>query len=315
MCFVNRFLPVMTNLNSPLFSVVIPTYNRDKFILNTLSTVFAQTYPHYEVIVVDNASTDETIELLRPFANSGKIRLIQHDQNFERARSRNTGMENARGDYLTFLDSDDFMRPNCLADAAEFSIKNPQYKCFHNLYDLVDADGTVLHKYKLRSLENRLDAITRGNFMACIGNFLHREIYESYRFDTIQDLTGGEDWEFWMRIIADYEVGRIEKYNCSIQQHSERTINNQNVEAMERGLKYMVSKFRRDEHLSIVYKDYLDRIEANCFLYLNLLANDNASHKLASDYLRQARKADTSVIFTSRFLRSLRRTVMGQIRA
>src|SRR6185436_17736881 len=131
----------------PLFSVVIPTYNRAGLILKTLNTVFSQTYPHYEIIVIDDGSTDNTIEILEPLIKAEKIRYIRHEQNYERARARNTGMENARGDFLTFLDSDDLMYPANLEDAAKYVKANPDVKVFHNLCELVDEQGTLLYRY------------------------------------------------------------------------------------------------------------------------------------------------------------------------
>src|SRR5215210_3581135 len=122
----------------PLFSVVIPTYNRAGLILKTLNTVFSQTYSHYEIIVVDDCSTDDTERILAPYIKGGKLRFIKHEANYERACARNTGMENARGDFLTFLDSDDLMYPTNLADAADFIKANPEIKLFHNLVQLVD---------------------------------------------------------------------------------------------------------------------------------------------------------------------------------
>lgn len=299
-------------MGKPLFfSVVIPTYNREKFIVKTLESVFEQTYPHYEVIVVDNRSTDRTVEILKPYIDTGKIKFIRHEQNFERARSRNTGMENAHGDYLTLLDSDDFMFRDNLRDAAEFATNNPQFKVFHNLYSLVDANRKTIYRYRFPPLTNQLKAIAAGNFMSCIGNFLHREVYEDYRFDTHPDLTGGEDWDFWLRVLADHQLGRIEKYNNGLQHHEGRSVNSQSIESMERGLRYMVDKFRGDEHLSNVYAAYLDRIEANCYLYLNLLSNDGKLRRKACAYLRSAVEAHKSVIFSMRFCRSLRRTAMN----
>ncbi len=158
------------------FSIIIPTYNRANLIKNTLEGVFEQTYPHYEIIVVDNCSTDSTREVLQPLIDQGKIRFIKHERNYERARSRNTGMENARGDFLTLLDSDDFMYPNNLEDAAKFAQENPEIKCFHNFYELVDGNRKTVYKNKFPSLKNQLKAITNGNFMSCIGNFIHRDI-------------------------------------------------------------------------------------------------------------------------------------------
>jgi glycosyltransferase involved in cell wall biosynthesis len=297
-----------------LFSIIIPTYNREDFIENTLNSVFEQTYSHYEVIVVDNCSTDNTQAILKPYADAGRIRLIKHSQNFERARSRNTGMENAVGDFLTFLDSDDFMYPENLADAVGFVQKNPDAKCFHNLYELVDEQRTVISRYKFAPFKDRVRQIADGNFMGCIGNFIHRDIYNKYSFDTNPELTGGEDWEFWLRVLADHDVGRIEKYNSGVLQHPGRSINNQNVDSMERGLVYLVEKFRRDEHLSEVYARYLDRIEATSFMYLNVLANDGHLGQRANLYLRKAIKSDKSMIFSMRFLRSLRRTILSNLR-
>src|SRR5437763_896094 len=107
-------------MKSPFFSVVIPTYNRAEFILNTLNTVFAQSFEDFEVIVVDDCSTDNTVELLAPLIETNKIIFVQHDKNYERAKARNTGAKLAKGKYLTYLDSDDFMYSDNLKDAYDF---------------------------------------------------------------------------------------------------------------------------------------------------------------------------------------------------
>lgn len=298
-------------MSSPLlFSIVVPTYNRESFILNTLESVFTQTYQNYELIIVDNCSTDSTVELLRPLAAAGKLKLILHERNYERARSRNTGIENANGDFLTFLDSDDFMYPNCLKDAAEFAAQNPQVKCFHNLYELIDAQKNVIKKYDFPSLDDPVKAIANGNFMSCIGSFIHREVYQKYKFDTFVNLTGAEDWEFWLRILSEYEVSRIEKVNNGILHHGSRTINSKHFEELEKGYEYMFEKFRKDEHLSRVYSKYLNRIEANSYMYLATLANTGAFFKDARKYLKIARSKDPGVGLSSRFLRTSARAYL-----
>lgn len=297
--------------NPPIFSIVIPTYNREHFIEDTLESVFAQSYPHYEVIVVDNCSTDDTKRVLGPHIESGRIRFFENDTNRERAYSRNVGFEKATGDFVTLLDSDDFMYTDNLADAASFSAQNPSVKCFQNLYELVDETRKVIYRYKLPALGDQLKAISSLNFMSCIGNFIHRDVYRNYKFDTAKDLTGGEDWEFWLRVLADHKVARIEKINSGILHHTGRSINNQSVESMERGLTYMIGKLRSDPHLSAVYADHLDRIEANSFLYLNVLANDGRFRKKALAYLFAAAKKDKAIVFTSRFVRSMRRTLIA----
>jgi glycosyltransferase involved in cell wall biosynthesis len=116
------------------FSIVIPTYNRADLIMKTLASVFSQTYLHYEVIVVDNCSTDNTEEVLSGYIQAGKIRYLKNDRNYERSWSRNRGMENAKGDFVTFLDSDDFMYPDNLKDAAVFVGEKKQSHIFNNFY-------------------------------------------------------------------------------------------------------------------------------------------------------------------------------------
>jgi glycosyltransferase involved in cell wall biosynthesis len=295
----------------PFFSVVIPTYNRAAFIEATLESVFSQTYPHYEIIVVDNCSTDNTDEVLEPYVGSGRIKFIKHDQNYERARSRNTGMSVAKGDFVTLLDSDDFMYPDNLADAAAFALAHPEIRCFQNLYELVDSQRKVLRDFPLPSLDNQLKAIAEGNFMSCIGNFIHREIYQRYEFDTTAELTGAEDWEFWLRVVADYKVGRIEKMNSGVLQHEGRSINNQDLESMKIGIAHLCSKLATDPHLSDVYRPYLKRIQSNSLLYIAILANGAGLFKEARKYLMKAAMSDLGLLGRGRFWRVARRALLG----
>ena len=291
----------------PFFSVVIPTYNRAAFIKATLQSVLSQTYPNFEIIVVDNCSTDNTDQVLDSFIRAGQIKFIKHEQNFERARSRNTGMKAARGDFLTLLDSDDYMYPNNLADAAEYARTHPDIKCFHNLFEFVNSAGKVVRRYPMPSLKNQRKAIAGGNFMSCIGDFIHREIYQHYEFDTTPELIGAEDWEFWLRVLADHQVGRIEKVNSGVLQHDGRSVNSQNRQSMKTGLEKLYLKLSTDPHLSKVYGPYLKRIRANSLIYMAILANTGGEFAEARNYLSQAMGADLGLLAGTRFWRVARR--------
>ena len=107
---------------SPLISVVIPTYNRPSLLIETLKTVFAQTFADYEIIVVDDGSTDDTVERLRPY--SERIRLIsQENQGIGAARNR--GIDESRGKYVALLDHDDLWMPGKLQAQVEFYLEHP----------------------------------------------------------------------------------------------------------------------------------------------------------------------------------------------
>jgi glycosyltransferase involved in cell wall biosynthesis len=291
----------------PTFSVIIPTYNRASFIEATLGSVFSQTYPHYEVIVVDDSSIDNTDEVIEPYRKAGRVRYFKNEQNRERAHSRNVGLEAATGDFATLLDSDDFMYPSNLADAAAYARANPEIKCFHNLYEFVDANRKFLRQFPLAPLKNQIKAIAMGNFMACVGDFMHRDIYKSYKFDTFLPLSGSEDWDFWLRVLADYKVGRIEKVNSGVLQHDGRSVNNQNIDTMRIGLEYVCDKIAGDPHLAEVYRPYLTRIRSNSYLYLAILANGSGLFDVARHYLREAATQDPGQLVNPRFWRVVRR--------
>lgn len=285
--------------SSPYFSIIIPTYNRAAFILNTLDTVFSQTYTGFEVIVVDNCSTDHTLALLQPLIDQEKIKFIQHDKNYERAKSRNTGMQNAQGKYLTFLDSDDFMYPENLQDAYDFIQDNPASKVFHNLYELVDESKKRLYQYSFTPLSNPRKQIAQGNFLSCIGVFIHQEVYQSVSWDETPQLTGSEDYEFWLRVIAKYpDLGRINKINNGILEHSQRTVNTnvRQIDKARRRFEYFITKVDQDEAYQS-YGSYTNKIKSTLWLYLAYMARQAKQKRLLVQFLKKAFKVDKTIIY------------------
>lgn len=97
----------------PYFSVIIPLYNKENYIQNSLNSIINQTFTDYEVLIINDASTDESAEKLQPYLNEN-IKLIHHDTNKGLSATRNTGILNARADYITYLDADDIWEPTFL---------------------------------------------------------------------------------------------------------------------------------------------------------------------------------------------------------
>jgi glycosyltransferase involved in cell wall biosynthesis len=288
--------------HKPLFSVVIPTYDRAELILKTLTTVLSQTYHNYEIIVVDDCSTDNTHEILDSLIKAEKIRYIRHDYHCERSQARNTGMENARGEFLTFLDSDDLMYPTNLEDAAQYISANPTSKFFHNLRELVDVDRSLLVRFNVPSLDDPFWAISGGNFLGCCGVFIHREIYEVYRFDG--NLTVGEDWDFWLRITADYALGRINKFNTGVVHHIKRSIISSEFDDMRKQYRYLTAKIAHDPHLNSVFGKHLKRFEASSLLYTGTVANLMRHHGKALRCLLRAASLDPRLVASISFMKA-----------
>lgn len=280
---------------SPFFSIVIPTYNRAGFILNTLETVLAQKFHNFEVIVVDNCSTDNTVEILQPLIQSNKIRFIQHDKNYERAKSRNTGMKNAKGEYLTFLDSDDFMYPDNLKDAYEYVQANPEKKVFHNLYELVNEQKEKVYDYHFEKLSDPLKQIAEGNFLSCIGVFIHKEVYSTVFWDENPTLTGSEDYDFALRLLANFpDLGRIEKVNNGILEHPQRTINQIQMDKASLRFDYFLRKIETEDIFNNFGK-FKGKIKATLYIFLAGMAKEIDNLKMMRENMKLAKQNDSSI--------------------
>src|SRR3990172_6722546 len=104
-----------TTDGSVFFTVVIPTYNRAEFVVQAVSSVLAQTFIDFEALVIDDGSTDKTREKIEEQFSAEKRVTYFRQENSERGAARNNGIRKARGQYITFLDSDDLLHPGHLA--------------------------------------------------------------------------------------------------------------------------------------------------------------------------------------------------------
>jgi glycosyltransferase involved in cell wall biosynthesis len=126
---------------TPLVSVIIPAYNGDRFIAETVETVLRQTYRHFEIIIIDDGSIDRTQEVLEPYGD--RIRYIyQHNQGV--AAARNRGLELAQGELVVFLDQDDICFPDKLEVQVACFQENPQVGMVQSGWRRVDAEGKLI---------------------------------------------------------------------------------------------------------------------------------------------------------------------------
>ncbi len=211
--------------NNPFFSVIIPTYNRAQLVTKTIDSVLAQKFQSYEIIVVDNKSTDDTIEALQSYITSGLIRFYQNDENHERAFSRNRGFSLSKGEFLTLLDSDDILYPDCLETAHEYITSHPHIQVFHAKYEMVDMKGKYLKPFEFPSLEDPLKALAKGNFLANLCIFYNKKIIDVVRFDENPILIGIEDYDFLIRLVGQAgHLGRIDKVLGGLREHETRSV-------------------------------------------------------------------------------------------
>ena len=190
------------DVDSPLFSIVVPTFNREGHLRRSLGSIALQSFRDYEVIVVDNASTDDTVSVAGGYADRMNLRVVVNDLNHERSFSRNRGAEVAGGRYLLFLDSDDELTPGALERAAEFMADDPGNRFFFQIPRIIDESGVTVYRPRVgRGTMDRV--LAEGNPLACSGVYVERELFLRHRFDEDPGLVGSEDWHCWIRVAAE----------------------------------------------------------------------------------------------------------------
>jgi len=209
----------------PQVSVVIPTYNRATLIGETLDSVLAQTYCDFEIIVVDDGSTDNTSAII----NTGYKDLVRYirQENAGQATARNTGIRIANGTYIAFLDDDDLWLPHKLARQMPLFESNPAtvwVYCDAQVFD--DITGQPLHNFSQINpphVGQVASHLLQRDFIASPTPIIRRDIFEKVGyFDESDQLRRREDWEMWLRLAVTCAVDYVPEVLARYRVHSGR---------------------------------------------------------------------------------------------
>ncbi|MEQ9288849.1 MAG: glycosyltransferase family A protein [Cyclobacteriaceae bacterium] len=275
----------MKQITEPYFSIILPTYNRSEFIGDTIKSIKTQTFHDFELIIVDDGSTDNTHQIVTPFLNE-KIKYFKQ-QNRERGAARNFGVKKSNGTYITFLDSDDLLYHNHLQVAKDYIEKHPNTSIFHSGYEIKNNLGKVLGTQDCSKIDiNR--ALLAGNPLSCIGVFLKKEIAQEFPFNENRDMAGSEDWELWVRIACHYQIQCTGKITASLIHHEERSvINIKNDKIIER-INLAFQEISSYPPFIKKYGQFLTWVQSHLFLYLSLHLALDKSKKTSIYYLWKA---------------------------
>src|SRR5690554_2651351 len=188
----------------PLFSIIIPTYNRADIIGRTIESALNQTYDHFEVIVVDDGSTDNTAEAVEKYKD--KRLSYYKKENAERGAARNYGAQRAKGDYVYFLDSDDLLYPEHLKVAQNFLTSKGDIAIFYQQCEITLENGGKKLSYLPQKVPINKELIKKGNFMGCQGVFIKKTVFLKHQFNEDRKVATAEDYELWLRLAARYPI-------------------------------------------------------------------------------------------------------------
>ena len=203
----------------PFFSIIIPTYNRASFIGSAIESVLEQAYENWELIIVDDGSTDNTKEVISQYLDS---RIQYHYQeNQERSAARNKGIHLASGEWICFLDSDDQYLPDHLKNfAAYIEQEHPDPSLL--LAGHLIKSATELTKHPLIDTSQNIVKEIWNKFILMNSVCVHHTILEKHQFN--EQYRIWEDTHLWSRIAPRFPLFQLKTYSCIQMIHNDGSV-------------------------------------------------------------------------------------------
>ncbi len=202
----------------PFFTVIIPLYNKEKYVENTIKSILNQTFTDYELLIVNDCSTDKSLEIATKFL-SEKVRIIHHEKNSGLATTRNTGIKNATSNYITFLDADDLWKPQFLEKIFHLIQNFPEARLFGTNYEEIWNKTVKKPHNSSESLSKDFTGYInffKMNLKQGIYNHgsvcFHKEVFENVGFYN-DNIDFSEDLDFNIRANYHYKLA----YDNSVQ--------------------------------------------------------------------------------------------------
>lgn len=198
----------MPSNNAPLISAILPVYNGEDHLAECIDSVLHQTFTNFEFIIVDDASTDGTSQILKEFAiKDARIKVVTHKINQKQTIAANTAINNAGGRYIARMDADDIALPHRFKKQVIFMEENPKIGLLGSWVDIIDDDGEVLEKWYTHTTSGYL----RWNLLFGT-SFAHSSVMMksdiAKKVGLYQSLEA-EDYDLWSRISRIAKVANL----------------------------------------------------------------------------------------------------------
>ena len=232
-------------MGNPLISIITPSFNSAKFIAETIQSVLNQTYQQWEMIIVDDCSSDETVSIIEKIANKdSRIQLIKLEKNSGTGIARVTALAKANGNYIAFIDADDLWKPNKLAVQIDFMKANNLPFTF-SFYDCINEEGQSLHKRIEAPLHLSYQQLFFCNY---VGNLTG--IYDVNYFGKIavSSIRKRQDWMMWLTILKKIKFAQPVPESLAYYRIRENSISASKLDLV----KHNFSVYRRHHRLNLI---------------------------------------------------------------
>jgi glycosyltransferase involved in cell wall biosynthesis len=290
-----------------LFSIIVPTYNRAHLISNTLNSLLAQEYQDFEIIVVDDGSTDNTKEIVEKI---GSKKITYHRiKNSERGFARNYGTRLANGDYVNFFDSDDLALKNHLSVAHDTVVTKNFPEIFHLNYQVKNFDSS-LGGSNIGKAGSANGKLIHGNILSCNGVFIKKEIALQFPFRDSRSLSASEDWDLWLRLSARYKIYLVPEVTSYIVNHEQRSVLNFNEKRALERIDELIESLNSDEAFNKIYPGAIKKIHAHMLSYTSLHSALAGYKGRSFQLLLRSLNVNLGEMFSRRFLAIIKHIVL-----
>jgi glycosyltransferase involved in cell wall biosynthesis len=291
---------------TPLFSIVVPTYNRAHLISKTLQTILNQEFTDFEVLVVDDGSKDNTAEVVKQFSDT---RIQYHSKaNAERGAARNYGATRAKGAYINFFDSDDLMLPNHLITAQKMIAKENNPEVFHLGYEHRVDDGTLIGIHTTPGVNVR-QTILFDNKLSCNGVFVRKDIAAQFPFEENRILASSEDWELWIRLVSRFDLPCAPEVTSTVVNHDHRSLTTIAAEKIVPRDLLMIELLQKDSTVMSAYQRSFSKFIAERYTFFMLKFSEQRDHREVFKWAWKAFTVYPLILMSKRFLASLKNSI------
>jgi glycosyltransferase involved in cell wall biosynthesis len=211
---------------APPVSAIMPTHNGAAFVGETIESILGQTYERLELVVVDDASSDGTPEVVASYAerNPGRIVLVRGDEQLGPCRRRNDAIDRSSGELIAWIDQDDLWLPDKTECQVELLRKRPEVGLVYSGYEAFDSETGKTIPWRDRSSEAEGDVLVplfvQGCFVASLTALFRREVLtrRSMRLRET-DFSFGDDHYLWLALSLDWQVARIDDVLARYRRH------------------------------------------------------------------------------------------------
>ena len=282
----------------PKVTVVIPAYNAMRYLPETMETALAQTFTDFEVLVVNDGSTDHTAEWISQVTDP-RVRIVSQE-NKGLAGARNTGIAHAKGEYIAYLDADDLWEPTKLEKQVRCLDENPEVGLVYTWTALADQYGKSTGRVISSHAEGNVwQELIEFNMVCCGSTPLIRRSC----FDVVglfsPDVSPSDDWDMWLRIANKFAFGVVKEALIRYRQHPSNS--SKNFQLMLDTSRTLIERTFASAPTESLY--LRNRSYGSIYLYLGWRAIENMDYKQALHFRQQACAHRPQLYFSPRCVR------------